>query len=345
MSPLRTRLLGACLLAASAMPSARAGNGFEPVPAQVQVARMGTGVNVLGYDPYWQGEGQGNYRQAHFKAIADAGFGTVRVVLFTFPHQRDDGSLDPAWLARLDRVVDWGQAHGLTPILDVHDVDACVADLPRCGPRLEQVWRQLSERYADRPASLLFELLNEPHGALDAAAWNALLPRLLAVVRERNPERNVVVGPAGWNGFRQLEQLQLPADDRHLIVTFHYYEPFEFTHQGASWVEEQFTRLKDVPFGSDAQVAQVGRDFDVVKRWAQDHDRPVLLGEFGAYDAAPLDSRVRWTHTVARAAEARGFARAYWQFSSDFVIYDFQRQAWVEPILRAVLPQSPALPR
>ncbi len=69
----------------------------------------------------------------------------------------------------------------------------------------------------------------------------------------------------------------------------------------------------------------------------------MLLGEFGAYDKAPMDSRVRWTGTVARAAEARGFAYAYWQFSSDFLLYDFSRQGWVEPILRAVVPESKAL--
>ena len=50
-----------------------------------------------------------------------------------------------------------------------------------------------------------------------------------------------------------------------------------------------------------------------------------------------MESRVLWTDTVSRAARERGFARAYWQFSSDFLLYDFGKQAWVEPILRAVI--------
>ena len=83
---------------------------------------------------------------------------------------------------------------------------------------------------------------------------------------------------------------------------------------------------------------------DVVQAWSRKHDRPILLGEFGAYDRAPMDSRVRWTDAVARAAEERGFAFAYWQFSSDFLLWDFSREAWVEPILRAVLPDTKALP-
>lgn len=330
---------------APASSSASAATAFKEISAAAQVARMGAGVNILGYDPYWKDGGQGNYREEHFKAIRDAGFGTVRVVLFTFRHLRADGTLDPAWLDKLDWVVAMGRRHGLDMILDVHDFDDCARNIASCTPRLEQAWSQLAPRYADQPNTLLFELLNEPHGQLDAAAWNALLPRLLRVVRASNPTRNVVVGPAGWNGFRYLEQLQLPEDDRHLIATFHYYEPFAFTHQDADWVEEQFRVLKDVPFGTPEQIAQVGKDFDVVKAWSLAHDRPVLLGEFGPYDTAPMDSRVHWTSTVARAAQARGFAYAYWQFSSDFLLYDFSRQAWVEPILRAVVPESKALAR
>ncbi len=134
--------------------------------------------------------------------------------------------------------------------------------------------------------------------------------------------------------------MQLPGADRHLIVTFHYYEPFSFTHQGASWAPPEITAGHDITFGTPAEIAKVSSDFDGVKTWSQAHDRPILLGEFGAYDKAPMDSRVLWTATVARAAEAHGFASAYWQFSSDFIVYDFSKQQWVEPILHALIPDS-----
>ncbi|MFT4179181.1 MAG: glycoside hydrolase family 5 protein [Thermomonas sp.] len=334
----RMLLLGMSLAAMAWLPQARAQSAFVEIPAAEQVARMGTGVNILGYDPYWQDGQQGNYREEHFQAIHDAGFGHVRVVLFTFRHLDANGVLDPAWLQKLDWVVAMGRKHGLDMILDVHDFDECAKDVLACNGRLKMVWSQLATRYADAPNSLLFELLNEPHGELDAAAWNALFPQLLAVVRQSNPTRNVVIGPVSWNSFRYLDQLVLPEDDRHIIATFHYYDPFPFTHQGASWVDAEIGSGKDVPFGTPEQIAQVGKDFDAVKAWSLQHDRPILLGEFGAYDKAPMASRVLWTSTVARAAEQRGFARAYWQFSSDFVVYDFQRNAWVEPILRALIP-------
>lgn len=327
-------LAGLCLGLMALLPQAMA---QPPLSAHEQVARMGAGVNVLGYDPYWQPGGQGNYREEHFARIRQAGLGTVRVVLFTFPHLDQDNRLDPAWLEKLDQVLAWGRNNDLQVILDVHDFNDCVKDVPACEAKLVQVWTQLGERYAAQPDSVVFELLNEPHGALDARVWNALSAQLLQVVRKTNPTRNVVVGPTRWNNLEELDTLRLPEDDRHLVVTFHYYEPFAFTHQGASWVEPQFSEKTGVRFTPE-QVAKIESDFDKVEAWSRRHGRPILLGEYGAYDKAPMEDRVLWTRTVARAAEKRGFAHLYWQFSSDFVLYDFQREDWVEPLLHAVVP-------
>jgi endoglucanase len=75
--------------------------------------------------------------------------------------------------------------------------------------------------------------------------------------------------------------------------------------------------------------------------WSKANQRPLLLGEFGAFDRAPTaESRVRWTAAVARAAEARHWSWAYWQFDSDFVLYDVRREEWVQPILQALIPPA-----
>ncbi len=320
--------------------AAHAEAAFTPLSAQAQVAGMKRGVNIIGYDPYWQAGGHGNYTEAHFKAIHEAGFSTVRVVLFTFAHRSADGTLDAEWLKKLDWVVDTGLENHLNIIIDEHDFDTCSKDADSCLTDLKGVWAQLAARYKDRPNAVMFELLNEPHDALNGDAWNRMIPQLLAVVRKDNPERNVIVGPTHWNSPHDLDLLQLPESDRHLIVTVHYYDPFRFTHQGASWAPPEITAGHDIHFGTPAEIAQVSSDFDAVAAWGKTHNRPIFLGEFGAYDKAPMDDRVLWTRTVARAAEAHGFATAYWQFSSDFILYDFKTQAFVEPILHALIPQS-----
>jgi endoglucanase len=72
---------------------------------------------------------------------------------------------------------------------------------------------------------------------------------------------------------------------------------------------------------------------------AQLHNRPIFLGEFGAYDKGDMASRARYTACVAREAENRGWSWSYWQLDSDFIVYDINNDQWVEPILKALIPE------
>jgi endoglucanase len=50
-----------------------------------------------------------------------------------------------------------------------------------------------------------------------------------------------------------------------------------------------------------------------------------------------MDSRARYTAFVARTAEKFKFCWAYWQFDSDFIVYNIEKDAWVIPILDALM--------
>lgn len=304
--------------------------------AAATAARLHRGVNVLGYDPLWKDAARARFQPRHFAVIRRGGFDFIRVVLQAFDHMGPDNRLDPAWLATLDRVVRQATAAGLGVIIDEHDFNKCSDDPDACEPRLVAFWQQIGERYRAAPDTVLFELLNEPHGKLDAARWNAMIARLVPVVRATNPRRTLVIGPTRWNNLDELPGLVLPADDRNILVTFHYYEPFRFTHQGAKWTD--MSALRGIPFTPEDQ-ARIGRDFDKVAAWSRASGRPVLLGEFGAYDGSgtPIEDRARYAATVRRAAEAHGFPWAYWQFDSDFVVYDMAHDRWVEPIRQALI--------
>jgi len=313
---------------------------FTEISAHDQVRQMGRGVNIIGYDPFWRDDAHGNYKDEHFAKIKAAGFSTVRVVLFAFRALDAQNRLDPKWLNRLDWVVATARQHGLTVIIDEHDFEDCSKNVAACMPKLKAVWTQLAERYRNEPNTVVFELLNEPHGQFDAATWNASFPQVLAVMRTTNPTRNVIIGGVRWNSRDTLKELKLPADDKHIIATFHYYDPFPFTHQGASWADEPIRSTLGIRFGKPAEIAQIDKDFAAVKAWSEASGRPVFLGEFGAYDKAAMEDRVLWTSTVARTAEKYGFAWGYWQFSSDFILYDFRKDDFVQPILKALVPQT-----
>ena len=198
-------------------------------------------------------------------------------------------------------------------------------------------WQQLSEHCQKAPNSVLFEILNEPNKKMTPALWNQYLAEALAIIREKNPVRTVIVGPAFWNSVDHLNELVLPESDRHLIVTVHYYLPMSFTHQGASWAGQKDKHDIAWP-NSEKDRATLNANFDKVAAWAKAHNRPIYLGEFGAYDKAPMESRIRYTDAVARAAEARGWSWGYWQFDGDFILWDMKRDAFVEPILHALIP-------
>ncbi|HEY4083813.1 MAG TPA: glycoside hydrolase family 5 protein [Burkholderiaceae bacterium] len=307
---------------------------LQPAAAQ----DLKRGVNIVGYDALWKDPAQARFQLRHMQAIKDGGFDHVRMNLQAFAHMDGDYKLSPAWLKTLDALVEAGQKAGLQVILDEHNFEECSNDVAACRPKLQAFWRQIAQHYRDAPPTVLFEILNEPHGALDAA-WNEVLAENLQIIRESNPTRRVVIGPTQWNSLDRLESLRLPEADRHLVVTFHYYTPMEFTHQGASWTP-QFSKLSGVTWGSAADKERLQKDFDRVAAWAERNKRPMLLGEFGALESAAMAQRVGWTSAIARAAEARGFGWSYWQFDSDFVVWDMKADGWVRPIHGALIPEQ-----
>jgi endoglucanase len=306
------------------------------ITPQAQVRAMARGVNILGYDPIWSDPTKARFRLDHLARIKQGGFDTVRVNLQAFEHMDAEHRIDPAWLATLDKVVAAALAQKLTVILDEHNHSYCGEKADACKPRLMAFWRQISQRYKDADDAVVFEILNEPHGQLTDAVWNKWLAEALAVIRRTNPVRNVVIGPAFWNSIERLDALDLPKADRHIIVTVHYYLPMEFTHQGAAWVSN--ASKTGVSWGTPPERLRMKNDFALAQRWARARDRPILLGEFGAYDKGDMASRVAYTAAAAREAEALGWAWTYWQFDSDFVVFDMKTESWVTPVYDALIP-------
>ncbi|HTT98847.1 MAG TPA: glycoside hydrolase family 5 protein [Rhizomicrobium sp.] len=321
---------------ASAGPSCAAGSA--PISPEDQASAMHRGTNVLDDDPVQKNPSAARFQPRLFATIRDAGFDTVRLNMHPFVHLHGD-TLDGAWLSMLDRMSSAALDAGLTVVLDVHDDNSCQESVADCRAKLRAVWNVLAPRYRNAPNRLLFEVLNEPHGVLDAGAWNGMLREMLMLIRATNPTRNVVIGPTDYDGLWELGSLDLPASDRHIVVTVHTYYPVTFTLQGAPWVPSA-KDLSNVTWGSDADMAAEVKAFDRVKTWSDIHQRPVFLGEFGVYEKAPMESRVRWLSAVARIAEAHGLPWCYWQFDTDFAVYDIPRDRWIAPVLKALVPSN-----
>ena len=302
---------------------------------------LGRGVNFgNALDAPKEGEWGMTIEDEFFPLIKKAGFDSVRLPVKWSAHAAAKApyTIDADFFKRVDHLLDQAEKAKLNVVLNAHHYYELDADPDAHAGRWVGLWGQIAARYQKRPASVYFELDNEPHDKLDDKKWNALLPKGLAAVRETNPTRPVVVGPAFWNGIWALPKLVLP-DDPNLIVTVHCYSPFEFTHQGAEWGDPKVKAIKDRKWtGSDDEVKALRKELDQAAEWAKANKRPVYLGEFGAYEKAPAESRAKWTAAMVREAEARGFSWAYWEFGAGFGVYDRAKKEWRQGLLDALVP-------
>jgi endoglucanase len=311
----------------------------QTITAAEQCKNLGRGVNIIGYDrAFWKDYTKGRFKESYFKMIKEAGFSNIRVNLYAFSHMdKTSFQIDPKWLETLDWVVKKGLEAKLMVVLDMHEFTQMADDPIGKKEMFLSVWRQLAPRYKDQPSQVIFELLNEPNQKLTVDMWNDYLAEATAIIRKTNPNRTLIIGPGNWNGIESLSTLKLPENDKNIIVTVHFYHPMTFTHQGAPWSKE----TKDLSgikwMGTDEDKQLIDSKLKVAADWSKANNRPIFLGEFGSYDKGDMDSRARYTAYVARTAEKLGFSWAYWQFDSDFIVYNIDQEKWVEPILKALV--------
>lgn len=251
-----------------------------------------------------------------------------------------DATLDEVFAKRVDTIIDAFLAQGKYVILDVHhyrQLDGAKLDPKEAAVapevvavRFLNIWEQLSKRYANKSDRLIFEIYNEP--VTKPEPWDQLAAKALTIIRKSNPERVVMLGPIGNNPVN-LARLVLPAD-KNLIVPFHSYVPFPFTHQGISYMP-QFPR--GVSCCSAEQRKLVADQFDLVAKWNAQRGYPVHVGEFGSVKVADAASRAEYARLVRQYTRQYGFGWTYWEFAHVFGVYDPKTKTWNQPLLDALL--------
>lgn len=288
----------------------------------------------------------------YIKGLKAAGFNAVRIPCAWDAHMVDKTSftIDPAWLERVDRVVDWCYQSGLYVVLNAHWDNGWLEDhifeADKEGVILAEqsaIWRQVATRLAKYDSHLLFAAMNEP-GMNETSGggkkWDA--EAAARVVRYQQAMIDAVRAAGGYNATRCLVVQGLgasidstvdgmtalprdPATDR-MLVEVHFYEPYQFAlmEQDASWgntfwywgaANHVDGSEHNATWGEEQYVAD-----QMAKIKAKYPDTPVIIGEFAAIIRTNVDNKEKhlasvalYNKTVAQAARACGFAPFYWE--------------------------------
>lgn len=275
----------------------------------------------------------------YFDIIKNAGFDSVRLpVRFSDYANKNTYTLDESFMKKIDSYIDYALNDELTLILDFHHFDEIMETPDEYKAMFLKIWDQLSRRYRNYSDKLVFELLNEPKDNLNGSLWNQYLKEGIQVIRNNDKRRKIIIGPGSYYSVERLYELEIPKD-RNLILAFHYYEPDKFTFQGDPY-HEGYENLKNIKWtGTDQEMDVLHNKFDIAKKYSRENNIPVFLGEFGANKKVKEPFRKDWTEAVRAEADKFNFSWGYWEFCSNFGIYDRESGTWSEE-LNALIPDS-----
>jgi endoglucanase len=331
---------------------------------------LGRGVNLgNALEAPYEGAWGVTLREEYFQIIKDAGFNSVRLPVRWSGHALTEApyTIDPKFFKRVDWAINCALSRKLPVILNMHHYTELYTDPLPHKERFMALWKQIAEHYKDYPDTLLLEIYNEPDDALTPEMWNEWLKEAISIIRKYNPTKTIVVDGANDAWITYLRYLELPEDDRNIIVSVHHYFPHDLTHQGAPWIthEKIVKSLEEMKLvgqqlpawatddwdgdsntwmgtkwtGTDEEKKAMTDIFDIGAAWGKEHNRPINLGEFGAINKADMASRVRWTKFIADTAAERGMSLHYWEFcAAEFGLYDQKTKSWHKELLEAVLP-------
>ena len=301
-----------------------------------------------------------------FALIHRLGFDHIRLSVDADPllpwlYHRPDGD---AFVAELDRVIREANAQQLAVIVDIHPEDhykqALLQGLESVG-RFTGLWSALAKHLnTTDPSLVFFEIMNEPEQA-DPYRWFGIEAKVVQAIRTVAPNHTIIATGAHYSGLQDLLETE-PLADSNVIYTFHDYEPFPFSHQGATWTDPRVIPLRGVPYPStpdnvvanEAQepdprgkffveqygldrwgLERVDRTIAFAAEWGKEHGVPVYCGEFGVHRPyADPKARAAWVHDMRVTLEKYNIGWNMWDYQDNFgLVTKTDGKATPDPLL------------
>jgi aryl-phospho-beta-D-glucosidase BglC (GH1 family) len=216
----------------------------KPSNLAARFGRLRRGINLS----HWFSQAA-NYSKTHLEThttaqdialIKSMGFDHVRFPIEPAPllaETPDPSILNTTYLQYVDSALDMILATGLAVIIDIHPSDEFKLRMNRDERGIEafaKFWRAFATHLSKRAPEFVFlETINEPM-VEDGYRWYGIQAKLIGAIRDGAPNHTIIAGGHRWSGLYEMLFLE-PYADPNVIYNFHFYEPFAFTHQGATW--------------------------------------------------------------------------------------------------------------
>ena len=276
------------------------------------------------------------------------GFDHIRLPIDEEQMWNEKGERNDEAFQLMTDCIDWCIEKNLRVIVDLHILrshhfNAEVKPLwtdPAEQEKFYNLWRDLSKALINYPNSMVaYELMNEAV-ADDPEMWNNLVANTVQVIRKTEPERTIVIGSNKWQQVQTFDVLKIPANDKKIILSFHFYEPFLLSHWNAGWtqlkgytgpVHYPDTILHQAEFDSlPAEMkplveSWVGKTFNkawIREQWQQPVQKskelglPLYCGEFGIITGPLQEDMLRWYQDMIDLFEENGIGYANWNYKS-----------------------------
>lgn len=324
---------------------------FPLFSQQAVKAPFSKGVNLTMWFESWS-KGIPNlrlYDEKDFADLAELGVDVVRLPIHfdMFIEDEKKGTVNPIIFTFLNKAADWAEKYKIYLIIDDHSFNSGKYPTSQYVKKHSlNVWPQIVEQFKNRSEYIIYEILNEPQ--IPQSEWYPIQKAVLDLIRSMDQKHTVVVTAADWGSLNTLYSMK-PYEDDNLIYTFHYYDPFIFTHQGANWSSKEVEALKDVPFPYDKdripkvtgaakntwvenslkydyknQATEEAMRKQLMKavNFSNKYNVPVWDGEMGVYNLnAPYQDRVEWYKTAGKILQELNIPFCVWGYGTSFGIF------------------------
>jgi endoglucanase len=308
---------------------------------------LDNGVSVSWLEQTWNKSvlTQNGLKNTDLALLKKLGFKSIRLPV-AFEHFDSEHIPVEQLFSHIDNIVKQCDLYGFKLIISYHYGNLNDTNYISETQRVINLWLKLTKKYKNtRYDNLFFELYNEPLH-MNPQIWKDAAYNMVTALRKVDRQRTFIIGASNYNSIYELSRFVRLADE-NVIYTFHFYEPFLFTHQGATWIGDQEATV-GVPFPYNAQTfptlnekakntageqnynkykldgnEQSLRDkLQIVKDWGTKYDVPIICGEYGVYNKyADIDSRCRYIKAMRQTLKALNIPGIMWDYNSSFSIF------------------------